>query len=166
MPHLPVTTSGISFGVLQCLSQRVSVHSLGRPSRWVCIPLPDPPWVWRFLSPHPPPHLPCRLSLVLLYLPLIFPYRTSSNFYLRIPTVGYRIPSCALLLYSRFGSFHCTGAIWSWWAVATLHASSFCEWAGLPCSCRSFNIHHSAVECLISLSQPKVFCAFLNHFSF
>ena len=36
---------------MPCLPPRVSVHSLGMLSRWVCIPLPDPPQVWHFLSP-------------------------------------------------------------------------------------------------------------------
>ena len=79
MHHLPVTTSGIFLGVLTCLLPRGSVHNLDMLSRWVCIPLPDPPRLLRFLSPHPLPHLPFRLSPVLLYLPLIFSYRTSST---------------------------------------------------------------------------------------
>ena len=70
--HLPVKTSGIPYGVFSCLSLRVFVHSLGMLSRWVCMPLPDPPQVWHFFSPHPLPHLPCRLTHVLLYLSLIF----------------------------------------------------------------------------------------------
>ena len=48
-------------------------------SRWVCIPLPDTTRACRFLSPHPLPHSPCTLSHVLVYLPLIFSYRTSST---------------------------------------------------------------------------------------
>ena len=87
MPQLSVTTSGISLGVLPCLSPRVSVHSLDMLSRWVCIPLPDPPRVWRFLSPHPLPHSPSRPSQALLYLPLIFSYRTSSTSARRPPHI-------------------------------------------------------------------------------
>ena len=116
------------YGVFSCLSPRVSVHSFGMLSRWVYIPLPNPPQVWHFFSPHPLPHLPCRLSHVLLCLSLILSYSTSSAFARRPPH-----------------TFSWFTFVFSLWKLSTLRISSFCGCPGLPCSCRSFQIHHTGM---------------------
>ena len=86
------------------------------------------PQVLHFFSPHPLPHLPCRLSQVLLYLSLIFSYRTSSTSAPRPPH-----------------TFSWFTFVFSLWKLSTLRVSSFCVCPGLPCSCKSFQIHHTGM---------------------
>ena len=138
-------------------------------SRWVCIPLPDPPQVLYFFSPHPLPHLPCRLSQVLLYLSLIFSFEkvcSGLRAYL-----GHCIPSRGSLLYSRFGSFQLSVYPLSVDAQASHVLADLSKYITLEClgvlhlSFLRYNplLLHQITSA--PLSQPNVFVAFLNHVS-
>ena len=137
-------------------------------SRWVCIPLPDPPQVWHFFSPHPLPHLPCRLSHVLLYLSLILSYRSSSASARRPPQ-----------------TFSWFTFVFSLWKLSTLFVyplsvdaqashilADLSKYITLEClgvlhlSILRYNpLLHQITSAQPPLSQPKVFFAFLNHVS-